>query len=735
MPRPRKPLSIKEKEFARLVGAEEYAPVQAARVVFGWKCEPGSSEAQKARDLVRAKRVKEAVRQFHLQKTKELEAERVVNSSGDVDLDRLIPFLRKRLEEFRDADIEAQTRLNAIDALEKLADPSADVNLVMRWVDLLWRFSEAHCPCCHRSFPLHEIRNEALIEYREESGVEEPDDLPTTDLDRRLYVLGKASPLERPHEHVGQRAALGAPERHLVGLGAARGGKSLLLACFGLLELLIPGTESWLVAKTYREAEKEKDYILRFFDTLFHPYGHHVVKKYESAMDGTLKMVTKWGSILEIRSATARASITGHELDLAMVAEPGWVPAETYEELRARMSSRLGRILALGTPKGETGFIARMVRTMGRDEEGRIIRRRPEDRLIENGCPWNVSMMVFRLRPEDNPAYVKSELNAARQELTDEEYASEFRGQMTSIEGAAFPYITDDHLVPYQTLPLPEYKFILGIDQGPTNFAAVLVGWNGHRAVACWEFFDNTERTMRANLVYLHRRVPQWIHALGGRPENWGLTITDQDPPVWQILDELAVDGKAWPHDIVTRHQNRQRGVTSNWRRECQEWVNNLSKKGRLLFATINLQMPVDSPETPGAALLHDQLRLALDRPDDPDKESKVQSKKTWIVHDKWRGDHPMDAWFMAMWCILSGQVPKDEESFPTYDPMVEARKAWEYQLLRDEMRELGPSPNANRPRTERGLFQEIFGRPPEGKRSPTDLLTSWSPTWYPDEG
>jgi len=688
MGRPRREPTDREKEFTALMVEHGLTPSEAYEKSFAVKIE-GIKATQKARDLARTPRIIQYTKELKEQLKKQEQVDNLVTAASSASLEQLRKFAYKRLCEIRDnSELRASVRLAAITALEEFHDPSTDLTLVMKWVDVMWRTAQAHCPSCHNTFPLHCIANKELVEYRKVTNAK-PDLMPETDLDRRVTLLTMADRRKTPHP--GQRILLGAPERHLVAMAGARAGKSWTLGGFALMGLLTPGAESWILAKVYDQAAGEVTYLKDFIKSLFHPYENDVMDIYEDKKNGELIIFTKWGSTIRVRSSKSTGAITGRELEFALVAEPAWVPEDIFEELRARMSSRLGRIIAFGTPKGAGGFIGRMVMTTGRDPKTKKVVRRPlEDRLIVNGSKWDTSMLVYNMTPSDNPEYVKSELDAARMELTDEEYESEFEGIIGGTHGAKFPYFREHHL----TKVSPEYfakaQFILGIDQGPRNFGACLVAWDGHKIVAAYEYFDKTETTMRANLMMLHKSVPAWIRLLGGSADNWNLTITDKDPPIWQIIDELKEDPytpMTWKTEIVERHKNRS-GTPDNWRRENQEFLNNLAKESRVLFHVSELS---DSSITasPGAYLLFEQMRTAQDRLDPLDKESKSDEYKGWIIRDKWRGDHVCDAFYYAVWTILSNQIQFPEISSSPNDPYEEARLAFNCYMTANEKADL----------------------------------------------
>jgi hypothetical protein len=719
-----KRITEREKDFAKCMEEVGMGSIEAYRKAFNNRCEDIKTQ-QTARDLARSRRVREYRKKIKEQLARQRESRRILTDTGQVDLDRLRDFAFDRLVQIRDdPQAKSNTRLKAVRALEALHDPSRDEALILKWAELAWRYQEAHCPACHKDFPLYEVKNPKIEQYRQEQKLAHTDT--AVDMyDRRFEIVKLADKRLRPHP--GQVKALKAPERNIVGTAAARAGKSYLMAVFAMMAFMIPGVEIWLLARVYEDARSEVEYLRKFLRNLFHPYYDLIVKEYDDKKSGELTFISKWGSELKIRSAKSKGSITGRELELALIAEPAWVDGAVYNHLRARMSSRLGRILAFGTPHGTAGMIGRLTRQTGRDKEGRIVRRSPEERLIKNGCPWNTSMLVYALNPRENPGFVQSELDAAREELTDEEYAGEFEGRMDLWEGRKF-HISDDHLIKMNREFFEDAVFVLGIDQGPKNFGACLTAYNGVMVVPCWEYFNGDETTMHKNLIKLHREVPRWISKLGGDPSNWQGTITDRDPLLDGIFEEIAEHGYPWPHDITLRHLNNAK-LMENWRRECQEWTNNLSRKSRLKFHQCD-EYVIDQDQYPGAALLHDQVLNAMDVPENPDRESKADAKKGWVITDAWRSDHVVDAWYFTMWMVLSGQILpiNKEDTAKKEDPWAEHKAAAQYARLKAEQEELaGGAPiNPN----ERVKFEDYFGR-----SRPAEMgVPMGGPGWYDDE-
>ncbi len=711
----RKRISPAEMHVAKLMYSNGLGAIEACRIAMHWSCEPNSKESDKAKTLGRSTRVRAEIKKLRdRDEKKALQAEKAKESLridfGEMHKGDLREYAFRVLENLRDNDnAKAADRFNAIKMLKKLHDPGKDVNLIYKWIDMAWRYQTAHCPSCHNSFALAEIPNTKLDEWRKRTGAPAGPVGLLRKFDRQMEIIKRCDPRRTPHP--GQIRVLAAPERHVVGEGAARAGKSYLLALLAAMAICLPGVEIWILAETYDRASKEVDYLQNFLNTIFFPYYKQMVNVVHDKKTGEMIMTTKWGSEIRVKSAKAKGSITGHALELALCAEPGWLPADIYEELRARMSERLGRIIALGTPKGTAGFIGRLTSMHGRDPKtGKMIRWKKEDRLIENGCPWGVSMLVTRLDPSENPEYVKAELDNARMELTDAEYAQEFEGIGVSAAGAKFGLVREDHLQVIDPSFFERATFALGIDQGPKNFGACLIAYDGTDIVTAWEYFNSDERTtMKRNLLRLRARVPRWIESLGGDPDLWVMTITDQDPSMEAIFMEMEDEGSPWHTDIVLRHKNSAQ-LGENWRRENAEFINNMARHNNMLFHTLDLPYTEDD-ESPGAYLMHDQVISCLDVPEDPDRESKSGNTKGWAVSDPFRGDHVLDAWYLAVWLITSQQlnVSSQIQAKHSSDPWAVQKAQFQENLRRNEQRELGIHGTGNTPRSAQEAWDRLL--------------------------
>ena len=703
---PIKKLAPRENQFAKAL-AEGLKPTEAYSRVYKKKCEPCTPEYNRAYDLSKTVRVKKAVEEWQDKLSKQAEMQQLLGNSAP-NWESIYKFAFDRLRWIRDdPTTPAKIRFDAIEVLERIQDPTQDLNLIWRYMDLIWNGLQAHCPCCHKDFPLWKIKNEKLQQWRREGGIKS--ETYTKQLDRRLYLFGKAEKKRDPRDHAGQLAVLSTPNRHAIVKGPARAGKSFSLAMLGFLYLLIPGVEVWLLARVYDDAEPEFKYLEDFLRTVFYPIDKYMYSVHADKKTGEAFIETKWGSIIRVKSGKAKGSITGHELEAILVAEPGWVSAELFEEVRARMSSRLGRIFAFGTPKGLGGFLGRMMRMTSRDmRSGK--RLLPGARLVENGCEWSQSIFEYHMNPEENPSYVTSEIQAARSELTEAEFASEFEGKMMGDTNLKFPYITDRILVPIPREHFQDSVFVLGVDQGERNFGAVLVAWDGEVVRNCWEFFDGTEKTIKANLIEINDQVPAMIRVIGGYPDSWQLTIFDSDPLIDNQLIELENEHRPWKTQYTLKPKNVIE--TLNWREETCLWVNEMAKEGRMLFLSEQCD------------LLHEDLREALIRPITEDVDTPSKTKKRWVINNPWRKDHPADAWLLAMWTIYSNAISPTKDKPKAYGAFEEAKRAAEFKRISQEKRDLGIA----QPESE--VFQNVFGRP----QFESSTIFSGLPGFYPDE-
>lgn len=687
----KKSLTLQEQKFAMLL-SENYSATEAARKAFGWKCDRFTAEELKARSLAQSARVKDYVSKLVEKKLEQEVLESAVDETTPTDWNNIHFYAYKHLKEIRDNPSKpSRMRWEAVQAIEQLSDPAQDINLIWKYIEAVWAGFTAHCPCCHEDFPLAAIKNPQL---EKQLKFEEKPPIPMLlePIDRRLDLLDKADKRRSPRSHPSQMRAISALERHVVALGKARAGKSTCLGQFGLLNILMPGANIWILGRTYDDAKYEFEYIQSFLFTMFYPVEKHMYTVHFDKKTGDASIQTRWGAELTVKSGKAKGSITGQELDCMLVAEPGWVDADLFEEVRARMSSRLGRIFALGTPKGFGNFLGRMVKLSQRDmRTGKKLE--PGSRLIANGSKWAQSLLVYDFDAKDNPEYVLSELETARLELTEAEYASEFEGKMVVDQDKKFPFIKPHHLQQITPEDVDYCSVVVGVDQGPRNFAAIIVGWDGKKLYCIDEYFDGTgENTMKANLIKVNNAVPQKLMKLRIPQEKWALTIFDADPPLGTQLEEMKVEGKEWKTDFTFRPKNEKDFM--NWREETIQFINQLGMTNAIVFC-------------PATEILHEQIMEVIALPDDPRNENSSKTRKGWLVNDMWRGDHILDSLLLATWTIYQNMVLPQKRRPDSGTIWQQIEKNQEFEMQKREAEELK---GFTKVKQEEEIFSDIFG-------------------------
>lgn len=157
----------------------------------------------------------------------------------------------------------------------------------------------------------------------------------------------------RPHE--GQREFHRARERFRLLCAGSRFGKSYAAAMEALAYLLTPGTQSWIVAPTYDLGEKEFRYVLDKARGL----GVPLRRVNDNVHSGDMMIETEAGSWLKVRSWSMNpANLLGEELDLMVLSEGAQMRRPVWERyLRARLSSRKGRLVIPTTPAGIDDFL------------------------------------------------------------------------------------------------------------------------------------------------------------------------------------------------------------------------------------------------------------------------------------------------------------------------------------------------------------------------------------------
>lgn len=150
--------------------------------------------------------------------------------------------------------------------------------------------------------------------------------------------------------------------------------------------------------------------------------------------------------------------------------------------------------------------------------------------------------------------------------------------------------------------------------------------------------------------------------------------------------------------------------MQENWRKETYEFINELAAQGRIIF------------DAESCYLLHDDLMRVQRKLPTQDLDVDRGFGKGWEISNPWRKDHVLDAFILAMWTILTGQVKTVSEAPRETEPFAEAAKSFRYQFALRERQQLSGYNGYGKftPSTAEELFEEVYGHPHdnEGGRS-----------------
>ena len=232
--------------------------------------------------------------------------------------------------------------------------------------------------------------------------------------------------------------------RFKVLIAGARFGKSLAASKDVLRDLLCAATRGWMVGPTFALARPEFDYLvndvrsrlrLAVCEELSSLKGEHAFVRFTN------------GSEVHCVSARRPESLLGQEVDWMILCEAAHLQREAYERfLRARLTSRNGRLLVPTTPHGHNWIKG----------------------LYERGMAPSQDWQSFRFATWDNPRVSAREIEAARAELPAEVFDEQFGGAFVARAGRVYSgFERAVHVRPLT--PEPGSTFWRGVDFGFTN--------------------------------------------------------------------------------------------------------------------------------------------------------------------------------------------------------------------------------------------------------------------------
>ena len=283
--------------------------------------------------------------------------------------------------------------------------------------------------------------------------------------------------------HPGQHAFHVSAARFKVLIAGARFGKSLAAAREVLPDIVRGDTRGWIVAPSYRLGEKEFRYLYADLRQL----GVELVRSQLGGARGSSHLITRDDAEVLVISAAEAHNLLGEELDWVLLSEASQLSEEVWTRyLRARLSTRIGRLIVPTTPKG-TNWIKPL--------------------YLRGLDPAFPDWAGFHYATADNPLIPRAEVEDARRTLPERDFREQYLGEFTLKTGLVY----DDFSVEAHTLEaLPELtgELLVGVDFGYTNpFAMVFARLDGlGRLVVIDEYYQRKQVT-NAHVEALMARV------------------------------------------------------------------------------------------------------------------------------------------------------------------------------------------------------------------------------------
>ena len=318
-----------------------------------------------------------------------------------------------------------------------------------------------------------------------------------------------------PHE--AQQKFHDSTARFKILCAGSRFGKSLCASKEVEPIIATPNTRGWIVAPTYSLGEKEFRYIFEDFMTKAGP-EFRPTQYSENVRTGNLFMKFPWGSWVEVKSAENPQSCLGEELDWIITSEGSQLKKNFYERyLRARLTSRQGRLIVPTTPAGHGGWLLDMFNKGQEKKDGYESWQFPT---------W------------ENPLIPKSEIESARANMSPELFAEQYEGKFVQYAGAVYKEFNRSVHVIKPFIPPKTWRRECGIDWGFT--APFVCLWSAFDFDGnCYIFDEHYQagKGMDYHAMVIEEKTKE--HSLGLK----GVDIFWCDPSEPGLMEEMQIKG------------------------------------------------------------------------------------------------------------------------------------------------------------------------------------------------
>lgn len=306
----------------------------------------------------------------------------------------------------------------------------------------------------------------------------------------------------------GQRAFHESKARFRLLCAGSRFGKSMAAGHEILWYLMTPGVHIWTCGPKYDQASKEFRYTVDAIRRLQGQGWPVPIKRLiDNVQAGQMRVEIDWSegkndpdmeSWLVAKSWHEPDTLLGEELDLLVLSEGSLCPRSVWDRyLRARIGSRLGRVLIPTTPHGMDDFLY--------------------PTFYEPAMKGEKDYWMGQFGTWDNPHHPKEDIEHARRTMNELEFMEQYGGQFVAFTGRVYKdFSRATHVIEPFEIPRdwPRYR---AIDYGfedpfvclwvASNEQGQLIIYREHY-VRRWLLSENAERIHKLS-VYPGTNPPQ----------------------------------------------------------------------------------------------------------------------------------------------------------------------------------------------------------------------------------
>lgn len=259
-----------------------------------------------------------------------------------------------------------------------------------------------------------------------------------------------------------------------------RFGKTTLAVEEIKVKALVKSNKLCYIAPTYQQA---RDIAWEMLKRELQPVAINVN---ESRLEIKIRTLTQEESTITLRGWESIETLRGQSFDFLVIDEvasmrnfwTGW-----KEVLRPTLTDRKGEVMFISTPKGFNHFYT-----------------------LYHICDTDRDYSSFHFTSYDNPHLNTDELDKARTELDENQFAQEYLADFRKVEGLVYNLRDEDIISPLDTRTRTESR-IMGVDWGFRNPAAIWIGYLKDKVWYTVETWKEAGRTTEEIIQVLKNKI------------------------------------------------------------------------------------------------------------------------------------------------------------------------------------------------------------------------------------